>query len=65
MFSVLTGVELCFPNMAGQINCMHSKLLLLFHTGYLRVVVPSANLVKFDWGDMDGVMENVRILLLP
>ena len=37
---------------------MHSKLMLLFHPNYLRIVVPSANLVPYDWGEV-GVMENV------
>jgi len=41
----------CFPSMAGQINCMHSKLQLLSHPTHLRVVVPSANLVPYDWGE--------------
>ncbi len=38
---------------------MHSKLMLLFHSEYLRIVVPSANLVPYDWGENNGVMENV------
>ena len=59
MFSVLHGISLVFPDMTGQINCMHSKLMLLFHKEYLRVAVPSANLVKYDWGGNNGIMENV------
>lgn len=39
-------------------GCMHSKLQLLKYEDYLRVVVPSANLVSFDWGET-GDMENV------
>jgi hypothetical protein len=46
--------------MDGQVNCMHSKLMLLFHPNYLRIVIPSANLVPYDWGETGGVMENVR-----
>jgi len=38
---------------------MHSKLMLLFHPEYLRVVVPTANLTNYDWGET-GVMENVN-----
>ena len=38
---------------------MHSKLMLLSHPGYLRIAVPSANLMPYDWGET-GVMENVR-----
>ncbi|KAF8851122.1 phospholipase D/nuclease [Acephala macrosclerotiorum] len=52
----------CFPSMDGIINCMHSKLQLLAHGSYLRVVVPSANLVPYDWGE-SGVMENVCFLI--
>ncbi|CZR59989.1 uncharacterized protein PAC_09884 [Phialocephala subalpina] len=38
----------CFPSMDGIINCMHSKLQLLAHGSYLRIVVPSANLNTAD-----------------
>ena len=55
-------VRLCFPPMPGQVSCMHSKLMLLFHGDYLRVVVPSANLVAYDWGET-GVMENSVFLI--
>jgi len=44
--------------MEGQINLMHSKLQLLAHPSHLRVAVPTANLVPYDWGET-GVMENV------
>lgn len=37
---------------------MHSKLMLLFHEDRLRIAMPSANLVPYDWGE-SGVMENV------
>ncbi|CRG88779.1 hypothetical protein PISL3812_05814 [Talaromyces islandicus] len=56
-------IRLCFPPMDGQVNCMHSKLMLLFHPGYLRIVVPSANLVPYDWGETGGVMENIAFLI--
>jgi hypothetical protein len=46
--------------MEGNINCMHSKLQLLAHPTHLRVVVPSANLVPYDWGE-SGSMENVGL----
>ena len=41
---------------------MHSKLQLLAHPTYLRVAVPSANLVPYDWGEC-GTMENVSSLV--
>ncbi|KAI9872499.1 MAG: hypothetical protein M1830_001548, partial [Pleopsidium flavum] len=57
----MSNLRLCFPSMEG-VNCMHSKLMLLSHPTHLRVVVPSANLVPFDWGE-DGIMENTVFLI--
>ncbi|PWY80966.1 phospholipase D/nuclease [Aspergillus sclerotioniger CBS 115572] len=59
----MPNLRLCFPPMDGQVNCMHSKLMLLFHPGYLRIVIPTANLVPFDWGEEKGVMENTVFLI--
>lgn len=42
---------------------MHSKLQLLSYPTHLRVVVPSANLVPYDWGET-GTMENVGVHFL-
>ncbi|KAG9239404.1 tyrosyl-DNA phosphodiesterase domain protein [Amylocarpus encephaloides] len=53
----------CFPSMEGNINCMHSKLQLLAHPSHLRIVVPSANLMPYDWGEAGGIMENVCFLI--
>lgn len=39
-------------------GCMHSKLQLLKYKHYLRIVVPTGNLVGYDWGE-NGAMENV------
>lgn len=39
---------------------MHSKLMLLKYPKYLRIVVPTGNLVPYDWGET-GVMENVSL----
>ncbi|MDI1492540.1 MAG: hypothetical protein OHK93_003754 [Ramalina farinacea] len=55
-------IQFCFPSMDGQINCMHSKLTLLSHVNYLRIVIPTANLVKYDWGET-GTMENSVFLI--
>jgi hypothetical protein len=57
-----SNYQFCFPSMEGNINCMHSKLMLLAHKSHLRIVVPSANLVPYDWGEAGGVMENVSAL---
>lgn len=64
-FAGIPNVRLCFPNMDGNIHCMHSKLMLLFYDGWMRVVIPTANLVPYDWGEGDpgGVMENTVFLV--
>ncbi len=41
---------------------MHSKLQLLAHPTHLRIVIPSANLTSYDWGET-GIMENVCFLI--
>jgi hypothetical protein len=56
-------LRLCFPSMEGQVNCMHSKLMLLSHPTHLRVAVPTANLVSYDWGESGGIMENSIFLI--
>lgn len=55
------GIRFCFPAMNGP-GAMHSKLQLLKYPDYLRVVVPTANLVPYDWGET-GVMENMVFLI--
>ncbi|EXJ64426.1 hypothetical protein A1O7_00762 [Cladophialophora yegresii CBS 114405] len=69
------NVRLTFPPMDGNVNCMHSKLMLLFYANEnepdfphglrCRIVVPTANLVDFDWG-VGSFMENtVWLIDLP
>ncbi|KAK0281450.1 hypothetical protein LTS00_012454 [Friedmanniomyces endolithicus] len=55
-------LRLCFPPMPGAVHCMHSKLMLLFHPTKLRVAIPTANLLAFDWGET-GMMENSVFLI--
>ncbi|KAK1821800.1 hypothetical protein LTR12_003849 [Friedmanniomyces endolithicus] len=55
-------LRLCFPPMPGAVHCMHSKLMLLFHQTKLRIAIPTANLLTFDWGET-GMMENSVFLL--
>ncbi|EGD90374.2 uncharacterized protein TERG_06602 [Trichophyton rubrum CBS 118892] len=59
----MSRIRLCFPPMDGEVNCMHSKLMLLFHANHLRIVIPSANLDPYDWGEKGGVMENMLFLI--
>ncbi|KAL8823302.1 MAG: hypothetical protein Q9191_005980 [Dirinaria sp. TL-2023a] len=59
----MPNLRLCFPPMdGGQVNCMHSKLMLLSYPCSLRIVVPSANLVPYDWGET-GMMENSAFII--
>lgn len=60
--SSMPNLRLCFPPMEGPVGCMHSKLMLLGHPSYLRIVVTTANLVPYDWGET-GVMENMVFLI--
>ena len=57
--ATMPNLRLCFPSMEGQINCMHSKLMLLSHPTHLRVAVPTANLVSYDWGET-GIVGGFR-----
>jgi len=50
-------IRFCFPPMQAM-GYMHSKLQLLKYEGYLRIVVPTGNLMSYDWGET-GTMENV------
>lgn len=40
-----------FPPLDGNSQHMHSKLMLLFHENYLRIVVPTANMTRVNWGE--------------
>lgn len=58
------NVRFCFPPMHGPgPGSMHSKLQLLKFADSMRLVVPTGNLVPYDWGET-GVMENVSPTLL-
>ncbi|KAF1833403.1 tyrosyl-DNA phosphodiesterase domain-containing protein [Decorospora gaudefroyi] len=65
-----TGVpnlKLHFPPMNG-IRSMHSKFMLLWGKEKLRVVVPTANMMRLEWGEVantwqPGCMENSVFLI--
>ena len=42
---------------------MHAKFMLLFFPGWVRLVIMTANLNDFDWGEQGGVMENIVFLI--
>ncbi|KAI1174183.1 tyrosyl-DNA phosphodiesterase-domain-containing protein [Nemania sp. FL0916] len=54
-------IRFCFPPMMPA-GSMHSKLQLLKFPGYMRLVIPTGNLVPYDWGET-GVMENMVFLI--
>lgn len=60
--NVPSNMRFCFPPMHG-VGSMHSKLQLLKYADRLRIVIPTGNLVPYDWGET-GVMENVGIFPL-
>jgi hypothetical protein len=64
----IPNLKLHFPSMAGIIQSMHSKFMLLFGKDKLRMVVPTANMTPIDWGEVKndwqpGVMENSVFLV--
>ncbi|KAL6800522.1 hypothetical protein J3E68DRAFT_398461 [Trichoderma sp. SZMC 28012] len=59
--NVPSNIKFCFPPMHGP-GAMHSKLQLLKFADRLRVVIPTGNLVPYDWGET-GVMENMVFLI--
>jgi hypothetical protein len=52
-----SNVKFSFPPMNG-VGSMHSKLQVLKFSTHVRIVVPTGNMVPYDWGET-GVMENV------
>ncbi|KNZ71939.1 hypothetical protein J132_05214 [Termitomyces sp. J132] len=59
-----TSLKYVFPNwirttpfLRGGRGCMHMKFMLLFYkTGRLRVVVSTANLIAYDYRDIENVV---------
>ncbi|KAK4146998.1 tyrosyl-DNA phosphodiesterase-domain-containing protein [Dichotomopilus funicola] len=54
-------IRFCFPPMYGM-GAMHSKLMLLKYDTYMRIVIPTGNLMSYDWGET-GTMENMVFLI--
>ncbi|KAF5352877.1 hypothetical protein D9757_012107 [Collybiopsis confluens] len=45
------------PTLPNGMGCMHMKFMLLFYkTGRLRVVVSTANLIEYDWRDIENAV---------
>lgn len=66
--SRVPNTKLHFPPMTGIIHSMHSKYMLLFGEKKLRIVVPTANMTRIDWGEVandwqPACMENTVFLI--
>lgn len=66
--SGVPNLKIHFPPMDGMIQSMHSKFMLLFGKEKLRIVVPTANMMQIDWGEVandwqPGIMENSVFLI--
>jgi hypothetical protein len=55
-------IGVCFPPLQGVAKMIHSKFMLLVYEDSLRLVVTSANLTPYDWGET-GVLENVVFVI--
>uniref|UniRef100_A0A8H7XX75 Phospholipase D/nuclease n=1 Tax=Psilocybe cubensis TaxID=181762 RepID=A0A8H7XX75_PSICU len=54
------------PYLRGGFGCQHMKFMLLFYkTGRLRVVISTANLIAYDWRDMENSVWLQDIPLRP
>eukprot|EP00842_Homolaphlyctis_polyrhiza_P001395 jgi/Hompol1/2256/HPOL_005907-RA len=56
-----------FPPMPNpkQYGSMHIKFMLLFYKEFVRVVIPSANLVSYDWTLQENIVYSQDFPLLP
>ncbi|GAA5879346.1 hypothetical protein JCM16303_003171 [Sporobolomyces ruberrimus] len=39
---------------SGYSGCMHTKLLVFFHETFCRIVIPTANMIEYDWSQIDN-----------
>jgi hypothetical protein len=55
-------IGVCYPPMGDGARMIHSKFILVVYENFLRLVVTSANLTPYDWGET-GVLENVVFVI--
>jgi hypothetical protein len=55
-------IGVCFPPLQGVAKMIHCKFMLLVYDDSLRLVITSANLTPYDWGET-GVLENVVFVI--
>ncbi|GAA6030025.1 hypothetical protein JCM8097_009220 [Rhodosporidiobolus ruineniae] len=46
-------------------GCMHTKLMVYYHTTFVRLVIPTANAISYDWDAMDNAVYVHDFPLLP
>ena len=56
-------ISIVGPQNVGGI--MHAKIMLLFYETYSRIVVSTANLVPYDWGEYGKMENSVFLIDLP
>ncbi|GAA5918771.1 hypothetical protein JCM6882_006806 [Rhodosporidiobolus microsporus] len=50
-----TYIQLVADRKPFQYNgCMHTKLMIYYHSTFVRIVIPTANAVPYDWDTMDN-----------
>ena len=47
------NLKYVFPPLKG-FGCMHTKLIILWHDEFIRIAIPSANLLDFDWDTIEN-----------
>ena len=50
---VNSKLKFVFPPLKGY-GCMHTKLIVLWYEKFVRIAIPSANLLDFDWDTIEN-----------
>ncbi|KAK7539252.1 tyrosyl-DNA phosphodiesterase-domain-containing protein [Phyllosticta citricarpa] len=63
--TMIPNLVICFVDMSGIKTINHGKFLILSFPTHLRVVVTSANLTDYDWGERGNMENSVFLVDLP
>ncbi|KAG8995143.1 hypothetical protein FRB94_009383 [Tulasnella sp. JGI-2019a] len=44
------------PFLRGGFGCMHMKFMLVFYPTRLRIIIPTANFIAYDWRDIENTV---------
>jgi tyrosyl-DNA phosphodiesterase-1 len=50
------NVKFIFPEIKDQYGCMHTKLIIFWFPDWIRIAIPSANLLDFDYETIENVI---------